>query len=1041
MMKHLRWISLFAGLLFAGVLCAQTQDSIPYMMSFEEADSVEWQKWHINEGPNAPQCTDKWMVGTDQKSDGHRSLYISDNDTTAHFRVSHNIVFAYRDFLLPSGNYIVAFDWKCMGSAQAQLYAGCGPAVSLPCEAITTNTNALPQSYISWSQAPQLWNQRYWQNVHMVVNSNGTRVTRLFFAWVSNNTDTTLYSYIGACIDNVQICKANSAPPSQVTVDVACDSTVVRWTGTSDSYQMGYRRIGEDNWHNRLGLTALAGNGEVVIEGMEEGMYDFRIRGIMGGDTSVYTYKSSVVLFCPEAHCINYVDLHDTTGTVVCRTGEIGSSGAVNPSRTRIGTVDYGPDDENSRHTVNWDVHAYDVRTRNQLPLIPDGELATIRLGNWRTGAEWESVTYDYYVDSIYSILLLKYAVVLEDPGHDRASQPRFTLSVKDQNGNEVDASCGSADFYAGRNSGNKGEGWHYETNLSWKEWTTYGIDLTRFIGQQLKITVSTYDCAWSGHYGYAYFCLGCAKAKIEGISCGDDSKLTAQAPDGFAYEWASIHDLNTIVSTEQTLEVDATDTATYRCRLSYLDQPDCYFDLYSSLLPRFPIAALSYKYEPTNCENRVAFTNLSHIMTKYDGDTLGTHHYDEPCEEYEWVINGEHFTDKNPIYVFPQGGGQFPVTLFASIANGRCVDDTTFTVNIPAVGDVYLNLTDSICYGSRYVFGDQSLTTSGVYTQTLKSRAGCDSICTLNLTVLAQSITNLADTFICAETTYEIDGERYPYSTSRQWVRHLHNTFGCDSTVVQNVTLLDTIKPEVVITKNIVEDSDLGVISVGGTGYSYYTVNGVVHTEDSLVDLVPDTYLFIFYNEHGCEKAVTQNLNPGCVGSLVYQRWNDVLSVKNPTYAGGRAYKMYQWRKNGIDVSGATNSYYYAGQYPEYEPTGHLDMNATYTVAIKVDSVSSDWQETCPYHPVPLVDGSAIEYTEESISLSPLYLRAGGNMWLHTDDPARVVCHSPSGQLVFSTEVSAGRTTLQAPTTSGIYLMTIYSTRSKKSFKICVID
>ena len=1041
MTKHLRLISVTAGLLLAGLLSAQSVN-IPYMMSFEVADSLEWQNWHINEGVNAPSCPDQWMIGTDQKSDGNRSLYISNNNNTASFGAARNIQFAYRDFVLPQGNYIVAFDWKCMGAPNATLYVGCGPvSAALNCEAVVSGA-PLSTDYTRWCQTAtsNLKGQRYWQNGRLTgINSNGTRTMRLFFAWVSTNTDTTLYNPLSACIDNVQICKANSAPPSNITAETGCDSTIIRWTGTSDNYQLGYRRIGDDNWHNRLGLSAVAGQGEVVIEGLEEGMYDFRIRGILGNDTSVYTYLSSVVLFCPEAHCINYVNLHDTTGTVLCRTGKVGSQGVVNPTATRVGVVDYGPDDVASRHTVNWDIHAYDIRTRNRLPLIPNGELASVRLGNWNTGAEWESITYDYYVDSVYSILLLKYAVVLEDPGHGKSEQPRFTLSVKDQNGQEVDANCGSADFYAGRSSGNKGDGWHYESNLSWKEWTTYGIDLTRFVGQTLKITVTTYDCSQHGHYGYGYFCLGCAKAKIEGISCGDDAKMTAQAPDGFAYEWTSIHDPYTVVSTDRTLEVDAADTTTYRCRLTYLDQADCYFDLYSSIMPRFPYASLNYKYEPSNCQNRVVFTNTSHIVVKYEGDPAGTHHYDEPCEEYEWVINGEHLSDKNPIYFFPQEGGQFPVTLYASIADGKCTDDTTFTVDIPAIGDVLLNWSDSICYGSRYILGDQTLTASGVYTYTTKSHAGCDSICTLNLTVLPQALTTLPDTSICAETVYVMDGAIYPYTTSRKWIRHLQTRFGCDSTVVQSVILLDTIKP-VVDVKEIIEDTDLGAFYFSGTGYSYYTINGVRHTEDSIVDLAPDTYLIVFYNDHGCEKAFTYDLAPGCVGGIVYQRWNDVLSVKAPEFAGGRSFVKYQWMKNGVDVPGATKSYYAAAQYPETEPSGHLDFSAVYEVALAVDSLATtDWQLSCPYRPIDVF--SAIDYTDESVLLEPTFLHPGEDMMLLTTNKARVVCHSPAGMLIFSKDVSAGRTTLEAPVAPGMYVVTVFTGSNKKSYKICVTD
>ena len=1041
MTKLLRMMTLVAGLLSVGLLSAQSV-GIPYMMSFEESDSLEWQNWHINTGVNAAACPDQWMVGTDQKSDGHRGLYISNNGVTAHYGKGPTIQFAYRDFLLPQGFYTISFDWKNTGDNKSILYVGCGPAANLACNAYNT-IGVLPTSYLTWCQqwvaqgaSPEHFNQRYWQNTRLEgVNSNGTRVMRLFFAWCTTNTDTTLLNPVGACIDNVQICSSACAPPSSVIVEPDCDSTKVTWTGTSDSYQLGYRRVGENSWHNRSGLVATQGGttGSIYLENLSEGMYDFRVRGICGNDTSVYTYASSVVLFCADQHCINFINLHDTSGTVVCRTGEMEySGGAINPAMTRIGVVDYGADEMESRHTVNWDIEAFDRNTNNKLPKIPTGELASVRLGNWKTGAEWESVTYDYLVDSLYSILLLKYAVVLEDPDHERAAQPRFTLSIKDQYGNEVDANCGSADFRAGANAGNKGSGWHQETipdptysgttQVTWKEWTTYGIDLTQFIGQKLQITVTTYDCTWGGHFGYAYFCLGCVRAKIEGISCGDDSKMTAQAPEGFAYAWSSIHDLNTIVSTERTLEVDAADTTTYRCRLTYLDQADCYFDLYSSVFPRFPVAQFAYTYQPTNCENRVVFSNQSHIMVKYEGDEAGTHHYDETCEEYEWVINGERFSDVDPTYVFPQAGGRFPVTLFASISSGKCTDDTTFYVNLPAVGDVHLNLTDTICYGSRYIFGDQTLTTEGTYTQSFKSFAGCDSICSLTLTVLPQDLTTLPDTSICAESTYSLDGSTYPYDYSRQWIRHLQNRHGCDSTVVQNVTVLDTIKP-LVTPVEIVEDGDLGGFYFSGSGYSYYTINGVRHTEDSIMNLAPDNYLIVFYNDHGCEKAVTYSLDPGCVGGIIYQRWNDVLSVKNPIYANGRSYVAYQWIKDGMPINGATKSYYYAND--------GLDFAATYEVEL-TDSLGNKFL-SCAYRPVQLIS--------DAPSLSPTNVQRGGNVWLKTGLNAWVECYNTSGLKMFSQEVAAGQTMLQMPMLSGVYIVSVYTDNGKESFRVCVND
>ncbi|MBR3646922.1 MAG: hypothetical protein IKN59_00840 [Paludibacteraceae bacterium] len=1017
MVKQLRLVGITVMLLMACRIGAQSV-SIPYSMSFELADSVEMQNWVLNNGPLASSCNDQWIVGTDQKSDGRRSLYISDNGVSAHMGMGPNIQFVYRDFVLPSGKYTVSFDWKNMGAANATLYAGCGPAANLPCVAMTSSS-VLSSTYTTWCQpqTSQLFGQRYWQNARLLnVNSNGTRVMRLFFAWCSNNMDTTLLNPLGACIDNIQICSSNCPPPTSIDVVASCDTTIVTWTGTSMTYQVGYRRVGEVNWHTRSGLTTTLGTGTIILEGLQEGMYDFRVRGICVGDTSVYTYKSSVVIFCPDAHCINYINLHDTTGAVVCTYGHTGNI------REQIGVVDYGPDDQYSRHTVNWDIDAYDIRTNNRLPLIPTGELASVRLGNWRTGDEAESITYDYYVDSIYSILLLKYAVVLEDPGHSKHEQPRFVLSVKDQNGQEVDATCGSADFYAGRSSGNKGDGWHYEPNLSWKEWTTYGIDLSPYVGQTLKIMVATYDCTQSGHYGYGYFTLGCAAARIEGVSCGDDAKMTAQAPEGFDYEWASIHDLNTVVSTSRLLEVDASDTTTYRCRLTYKDQPECHVDLFSSVFPRFPIADFSYKYSPTNCENRVVFKNLSHIMVKYEGDTTGTHHYNEPCDEYEWVVNGERFSDENPIIVFPQAGGRFPVTLFSSIADGKCTDDTTFFIDIPAIGDLNVNISDSICFGSTYTFGKQVIGTAGTYTEVYDSYAGCDSIVTLNLTILPQNTTTLPDTAICAKTDFILDGDKYPYTFSRQWIRRLQNMHGCDSTVVINVTLLDTVKPKVTVVQDIIEDGDLGTLAISGTGFSYYTLNGTVRTDSLLTDLGPDTYLFIFYNDHNCDSAVTVSLAPGCIGKIVYQRWNDVLSIKNPKYAGGRSFVKYQWIENGVPLAGETKSYYYA-------PNG-LNFSSAYEVEV-TDSLGNV-SLTCPFHPEDLMPAP---------TLSPSRVESGGSVWLRTPEHAWVECYNMAGLKMFSADVLEGTTELQMPTASGIYVITAYTEDGKRSFRVCVTE
>ena len=143
-------------------------------------------------------------------------------------------------------------------------------------------------------------------------------------------------------------------------------------------------------------------------------------------------------------------------------------------------------------------------------------------------------MVYPYVVDPDMSLLLLKYAVVLQDPNHNEEQQPGFLLEITDEYGVPIDPTCGRAEFYADADA----EGWHSTgssgNQITWKDWTTVGLDLTLYVGQTLYIRLSTWDCTQSAHYGYAYFTLDCASAAIRTNSCGDNPTATIEAPEGF---------------------------------------------------------------------------------------------------------------------------------------------------------------------------------------------------------------------------------------------------------------------------------------------------------------------------------------------------------------------------------------------------------------------------------------------------------------------------------------------------------------------------
>jgi hypothetical protein len=76
---------------------------------------------------------------------------------------------------------------------------------------------------------------------------------------------------------------------------------------------------------------------------------------------------------------------------------------------------------------------------------------------------------------------------------------------------------------------------------------------------------------------------------------------------------------------------------------------------------------------------------------------------------------------------------------------------------------------------------------------------------------------------------------------------------------------------------------------------------------------------------------------------TVLTQRWNDVLAVRNAEYNRGYEFTNYQWYKNGIAIDGATGSYL-------YEPEG-LDFTDEYAAEV---TRSTDQVQlfTCPVIP-----------------------------------------------------------------------------------------
>ena len=67
-----------------------------------------------------------------------------------------------------------------------------------------------------------------------------------------------------------------------------------------------------------------------------------------------------------------------------------------------------------------------------------------------------------------------------------------------------------------------------------------------------------------------------------------------------------------------------------------------------------------------------------------------------------------------------------------ANLANPKC--RIISNVKMVYVQPKFHSVTDTLCEGARYLFGNRPITTGGIYTDTLVSSIGCDSIVTLTL-------------------------------------------------------------------------------------------------------------------------------------------------------------------------------------------------------------------------------------------------------------------------------------------------------------------
>ena len=1044
-------IVIFFAVLFCDVMLAQASvEASSYFCDFE--DAVENDKWKLKVGAFAEKCANKWYIGKPGSANkGEAGLFIScDNGVTSNYINTAVTVMAYRELTLEAGDYELSFDWKAGGTEYNDgLYVCLAPTSDRDVRLASTTSSILdnwvkirPDGYaLDFGSDNICLNQRYWNTVVDSVNIRANETYYLIFIW--RNGLSTPYSS-GACIDNIMIMpKGVCKRPTDFRVNPKGSDVLLSWVGDADAYDVQIYDYETETWSEYKNIKTKY----FEVKGLGDGMKSFFVRSVCDTVHSAWTSREKF-FYHSTLSCIDFLNLTSQN----CYVSTLNTLGMSREAKV----VDYGSLSVYSRHTIHWDKNERDPRTNGGLKTVPDGEFASVRLGNSSAGGEVEEIEYNLYVDTSSAVLLLNYAVVLEDPTvgpHANDGKPRFSLQIRDGNKPLDVYGCGEADFLAGANTTEE-DGWREFATGRWKDWTIVAIDLRRYIGRSLKIKFSTKDCGDKGHFGYAYFTLRCTDGKIQGLTCGGDGEKTEfWAPEGFKYRWYLPENPNNILGTDQKFSIEASDTLTYYVDVIQPTNANCYYTEHVSGVGRWPRAKADYEFDIKNCENNVRFENQSFVqlVNQISNDSLAT---SNKCDEFFWDFgDGDTSIVENPIHKYPDEGGTYTVRLKATITGGCDGNWTSFDITLPKLGTTYDTMQTTICRNEYYLFAGDTLYETGIYVDTLQSIYGCDSLIFLDLYVAEKFDTIMYDT-VCLGEGYYFRGmllsESGVYSDTTQ------SPYGCDSIFTLHFEVIEPLNISLVDGGSIsgCEDEDyLDVNFEFANGarmpieYSIYFDNnalsqGFVNQERLSLDeagneftillpenCTPNTYTatFLFYDTtFVCsDVSIPVSFDIYYSASMLQPKFGNLITVVDKGY--DFVEDAYEWYVNGVIDSSAVSSFYYL---PDGQTFGEDDCY--YMIAMRrEDGKKIRTCEICP----GLYTSIGDIYDSNDMLQVTIFDK---EQIIETDiEKGYVNIYSLAGELLSIYEFGFDR--IKVPAKSGLYILQILLEDGNYTHKILV--
>ena len=558
-----------------------------------------------------------------------------------------------------------------------------------------------------------------------------------------------------------------------------------------------------------------------------------------------------------------------------------------------------------------------------ELSVLPPNETTSVRLMNdgYQEGdsAKGEWVVFRMTVDPDNPIILINYAAVLEAPGHANIPgwyQPYCGFYAQNLTEKHKDYGAIYGELYHYTTDKASIKGWESFTNSDrkniqtyWKDWSKVGIDLSQWAGCSIGVALVNYDCAISS----------VSKSAVEICEDHHEAHMYAHVtcvPKELVFK-------KDCEGEEDSISITAPEGFSYR----WYDKKDKATTLSTERELRMKAADEDATYV---CE-----------LTNH----VGTFELEQVVDAAEVIVDDDVEVGFGKTFTWPRSGEKISYT-----------GDYEYIENYS---------------GSELQYYSKSCAKKIYRIHVEAAALDCPGTFTIKDTVCgdARGINVGFHYTEKVDDTKEIPVTIYP-SVKDIKVDFSDNWNNQDSTIVQiddNTFIRKTGYKD--ITKAIAING-VAMDSVITIPMPYDSVYWEKTGEWIYSYPRPDDYTMTLtvMNKCGQEEKHTINFTVFYPSSVIYQRWNDVLSIQNELYNGGNPIATVHWYRNGQEIigKGEHHSYIYSKDWND----NNLNTNDTFYAALVRKGETKSFC-TCTFKPTTIDKANDPEF-KGALELAP---------------------------------------------------------------------